>query len=501
MMTRRCNAAVAVWLAFGALAVAAPTGPAAGPAADPAKAFDTQYASRVAAAAASPQEADDLALADELLATAGMPETDPALLPPLCRNAYDLSSKHTKGFRTAMKAMTLLAKTVPERKNACQEKILDLFQNRYAKSRGAEKAKAGGVLVATLVRFADGRAAADDFAGAARLYRRAMPLAANLRNVDRIELQTKLNHAVTRQGFRSQAEKLKADLRSDPGNQAIRDELVRIYVVELNDPDTASKQLGLKADDVTSRYVLLAGMSIERLPARALVELGRWYQDLAAKSSTQGRLTSLARAKTYYERYLETNAAASADRDDVAAHLRDVDNVLAKIATVSPKVVVLSDPEFNARYAKNFPRSANVGAGGKAFASSHWGGRLPQNVFGGARTGVVWSLNGPQGWFLAKWEPPVRGRHILVITRDGKRGTDAWGNATVAINGNRPVRMDGMSSGKTMIVDLGLVVPITTVRLTINGTAYPGLAGIEVHPEAPPVAAPQSLTSPAALLE
>ena len=493
MMTRRCTAAVAVWLAFGALAVAAPT--------DPAKAFDTQYGSRVAAAAASPQAADDLALADELLAAAGSTGTHPALLPPLCRNAYDLSSKHTKGFRTAISAMTLLAKTVPEQKNACEEKTLDLYQNRYAKSRGAVKTKAGGVLVATLVRFADGRAAAGDFAGAARLYRRAMPLATNLRDVDRFELQTRLNHAVTRQGFRTQAQRLKADLRSDPANQTIRDELVRIYVVELNDPDTASKQLDLKADDVAAKYVLLAGMSVERLPARALVELGRWYQNLAAKSSTQGRLTSLVRAKTYYERYLETNAAASADRDDVAAHLQDVDNVLARIATVAPKVIVLSDPEFNARYATNLPRSANVGAGGKGFASSHWGGRLPQNVFDGARTGVVWSLNGPQGWFLAKWEPPVHGRHILVITRDGKRGTDAWGNATVAINGNRPIRVDGMSSGTTLILDLGLVVPITTVRFTINGTMYPGLAAIEVHAEAPPAAAPQSLTSPAAPVE
>ena len=497
MMTRRCTAAVAAWLAFAALAVAAPTGPAA----DPGKAFDAQYGSRVAAATASPEAADDLALAGELLAAAGAPGTDPALLPPLCRNAYDLSSKHTRGFRTAVRAMTLLAKTVPEKKNACQEEILDLFQNRYAKSRGAEKARAGEALVATLVRFADGRAAAGDFAGAGQLYRRAMPLAANLRNVDRLELQTRLNHAVTRQGFRSQAQKLKADLKSNPGDQATRDELVRIYVVEFDDPDTAAKQLNLKADDVSSKYVLLAGMSVERLPARALAELGRWYQDLAAKSSAQGQMTALARAKTYYEWYLGTNAAASPSRDGVAAQLRDVDSVLAKVATVAPKVIVLSDPEFNARYAKDFPRSANVGAGGKAFASSHWGGRLPQSVFGGARTGVVWSLNGPQGWFLARWEPPVRGRYILVIARDGKRGTDAWGNATMAVNGNRPVRIDEMSSGMTMIVDLGLVVPITTVRFTIAGTTYPGLAGIEVHAEAPPGEAPQSLTSPAAPVE
>jgi len=70
----------------------------------------------------------------------------------------------------------------------------------------------------------------------------------------------------------------------------------------------------------------------------------------------------------------------------------------------------------------------------------------------------------------------------------------------VAVNGNRPTKIEGMSSGRTMIVDLGMVVPITTVRLTISGTTYPGLAGIEIHPSRRP-AARESLTPPPSLVE
>jgi len=497
MTTQRSTAAITVGCVCAALACAAP----ADPAADPAKAFDAQYGDRVAAVTGTPEAADDLALAAELLAAADASETDPALLPSLCQTAYDLAAKQDKGWRTAIRAMTVLAKTVPQQRDACEDRILDVYQNRHRRSRGAEKARAGKALVAALVRFADRRVAAYDFAGAANLYRRAMPLAANLRDVDRYEIKTKLEHAVTRQGFQSQAERLKAVLKDNPGDKAARDELVRIYIVEFDDPGAASKQLDLKTDDVTAKYVLLAGMSVERLPPRALVELGRWYQDLAAKSSAQGRVVAFTRAKTYYERYLETNSAASAGRDDVAARLQEVNRDLAKIATAMPEVIILTDSQFDARYAAKFPPAANVGAGGKAYASSHWGGRLPQNVFGGARTGVAWSLNGPQGWFLAKWEPPVHGRYILVIARDGERGTDSWGAATMAVNGNRPVRIDGMSSGKTMIVDLGLAVPITAVRFTISGTTYPGLAGLEVHPETPPDAAPESPALPAAPAE
>ena len=72
--------------------------------------------------------------------------------------------------------------------------------------------------------------------------------------------------------------------------------------------------------------------------------------------------------------------------------------------------------------------------------------------------------------------------------------------AAVAVNGNRPTKIEGMSSGRTMIVDLGMVVPITTVRLTVSGTTYPGLAGIEIHPSRRP-AARESLTPPASLVE
>jgi len=39
-----------------------------------------------------------------------------------------------------------------------------------------------------------------------------------------------------------------------------------------------------------------------------------------------------------------------------------------------------------------------------------------------------------------------------------------------------------MASGKVLIVDLGLAVQVKSLRLNIQGTAYPGLAGIEIHP-------------------
>ncbi|HUU10335.1 MAG TPA: hypothetical protein VM431_07310 [Phycisphaerae bacterium] len=125
---------------------------------------------------------------------------------------------------------------------------------------------------------------------------------------------------------------------------------------------------------------------------------------------------------------------------------------------------------------------------GAATASSHWGNRLPGNVFQGGRTDAAWSLNGPEGWFLARWDPAPRGRYLLLFARSGTADGDSWGPATIAVNGATPQKVDGMTSGRVLIVDLGIVVPISSVRLTIKGTTYPGLSGIEIHPDPPPAA-------------
>ncbi|MBE3070065.1 MAG: hypothetical protein IMZ66_07495, partial [Planctomycetes bacterium] len=319
---------------------------------------------------------------------------------------------------------------------------------------------------------------------AVALYRRAMPLAATLRDVNRDELKTKLDYAVTRAGFRGQVEKLEALLKADPNDQEARSELVRLYVVELDNPAQAAKRLDLSRDSLSARFVLLAGMSPESLPRRALPEVGRWYHGLAEKSSAQGRLIALMRAKTYFERYLASEEPGD-QRLEVATALDQVDAVLAKAAAASAKLTVVALKDFQADLGRRFPPEANLAAQGDARASGHWGNRLPENVFGGRRTGDAWSLNGPKGWFLARWNSPVRGRYILLFARSGTGSGDAWGEAAITINDTRPQRVEGMESDRVLIVDLGMMVPVTSVRLDIKGTTYPGLAAVEIHPDGP----------------
>ncbi|MBL7139362.1 MAG: hypothetical protein ISS74_00470 [Planctomycetes bacterium] len=392
-------------------------------------------------------------------------------------------------------ALAAAALAAPAEDDAARQAALDVCQSRYAQARGPDKIQAGEELAALLVRFADEDLAAKRFDDAARLYQRALPLAVNLRGVNHDEIKAKLDYAATRQGFLSQAMRLKEHLKEQPDDQESRERLMRIYIVEFDNPQAAARQLDLAKDDPAQKYILLAGMSIEKLPARACAALGHWYRDLAREASPHGRYVAMLRARTYYERYL---AAAEPDPDlraNVEKGLAEVNDVLADAVVALPAITIVTYETFAERWAAGFPPTANVAGTGTARASSHWGDRLPQRVFGGLRTDTAWSLDNPRGWFEATWDPPAHGRYILLFGRSGETDADPWGQATLTLNGSKPHRIDGMTSGRVVIVDLGLVVPVRSLRLSIAGTMYPGLAGIDIHPiKAEPPAEPSADT-------
>jgi hypothetical protein len=476
----RCVCHLSAAAAVLAAAVSAIAGPATPD--DAAAELNARFGDQIRRAESAPSQAGDVALAGRLLAAARAKNVSPALLPLLCEKAYDLAIKHPEGQMEAVAAMKLLADKAPDKADAARDKILAAYQAQYSKARGAEKTRAGEALVDMLVRCGDAKAARRDFDGAVALYRRASTLAPSLRGVNREELQAKLDFALTRQAFLRKIERLQAGLRADPKDQTARDEIVRLYVVEFDDPVAAAGALDLDVKDLATRYVLLAGMKIENLPERALTELGAWYRSLADKSSPQGKVTALVRAQGYYERFLAVHPAGDAARTDAARALDETDAILAKIPGALVKVTVMKDAEFASRLAPKLPPAGNVAMGGLAGASSHWGERLPANALLGNREGIQWTLNGPEGWFEVRWSPPARGRYILLVGRNGTPGNDPWGEASIAINAGRPHKIEGMSSGEVCLVDLGIVVPIGSLRIDIKGSAYPGLADLEIHP-------------------
>jgi hypothetical protein len=150
---------------------------------------------------------------------------------------------------------------------------------------------------------------------------------------------------------------------------------------------------------------------------------------------------------------------------------------------VAPTIQVLARAAFLQQMAARFPEKNNVAGSGKAKASSHYGTSDPQNALKGQRTGDNWMLAGPAGWFEAAWEPPVRGRRILLIGRTTSPGADSWGKAKVTVNGTAVVEVKEMSGSKVAVIDLGRTVLLRSIRIDFAGQMHPGLAGLEIHPQ------------------
>ena len=150
----------------------------------------------------------------------------------------------------------------------------------------------------------------------------------------------------------------------------------------------------------------------------------------------------------------------------------------------SAKATIVPRADFDAELAKHFPRDANLARGGTATASStHREMDEPFTALGGGRRHETWSLDGPTGWFEAKWPQPLAARFVLVFNRPARRDCDAWEAGSVEINGAVVATFKAFARGEVMVLDLGRTTEVRTLKVWIQGEHNPGISGLEVHGE------------------
>jgi hypothetical protein len=202
-----------------------------------------------------------------------------------------------------------------------------------------------------------------------------------------------------------------------------------------------------------------------------------WWALAEKESSKSAKAALIMRAVYWYEKAVPQMTGLN--RLKVEERLKQA----AKMSGVqiAPAAQVMTADAFQ-KIATRFPAKQNVAGSGKASAFSHYWGRDPQNVLKGLRSGHQWTLDGPNGWFEATWEPPVRGRTLLFFGRTSPPGADPWGQSKVTINGGTVIELKGMSGSHVAVIDLGRAIYLRSVRIVIAGQTYPGLAGLEIHP-------------------
>ena len=264
--------------------------------------FESLYGPRLKTVKASVDRADDHALAKELLATAGSSTDTPALLALMCEVSYDLSSKHADGFATAAQAMTLLAETDEAQRTGAREKLVDVLMKQSRLGKADEREAAGDQLIDTLLVMGDEKMEAKKWAEATGDYRRAMTIATPKKSLNLETIKAQLELATRRDRAEKQIARLNEKLLATANDSASAEEIVKLYIVEFDDPMASLPFLNRVKDEQLMKIVPLAAGVVSDLKEGEALELGEWYHGLSKDAADKS--VALKRASSYLAVYL-----------------------------------------------------------------------------------------------------------------------------------------------------------------------------------------------------
>jgi len=320
--------------------------------------FNSLYGADLARVRGTGDGRDDVELAVRLLAAAKRAADQPAFLTVLCEKAYDLALRRPTGYGTALEAVDLLARTVPEKAPDCAARTFEIREMQYDAAQGDEKKAAGELLLGSLLPVIEAKEKAGDLAEAAALYRKARAIAAATGSPRADEIDARALAFAQQMKTAARIADVKALLARDPANVSAREGLVRIHLIDLDDPAEAVKHLKGAKDEALLKYVPAAAKGVEVPPEFACLELGEWYRDLAGKAPAHAKAAMYARAKAYLERFLTMHTPKDLSRTRATLALEKVEEAVAKLTapptpTRRPKaapsaqwldLLVLADP-------------------------------------------------------------------------------------------------------------------------------------------------------------
>jgi hypothetical protein len=338
------------FLTFAALGLSAAENEESEAAAKAAEAFESLYGKEFKRVKTTADVADDVHLAKRLLAVSGEAKGQPEFLTMLCEKACELAGANAAGYATAAEALEILASGVPEKAPACAARLLEIRQKQFDASRGSDRAKAGEALIDALLPMVDAKEKEGAATEAAALLKRAVFVAAAVKSDRRGDLDARLKTMEQTARMTREIDDLKKQLEADPKNAAARVRLVKIHLVDLDDPAEAAKWVEGVEDESLRKYVPAAAKPVTEAPELACLELGEWYRGLGESSPPAAKAAMYARAKAYYDRFLEMHAAADLDRTKAKAALLKIEAEIGKSA--GPTAAPAKEPKAPVKQGK-----------------------------------------------------------------------------------------------------------------------------------------------------
>lgn len=411
------------------------------------------------------------ALAKKLLLQGRETKDDLVARYVLFREAMDIATK-AGDFVHALEAADATAESYEVDKFALKAQVL---VDGALLIKSPDPAKS---FVESCLKFADAAVAADRLDEARAVLGKAELASKTSKDLNLVTRVQRVKKDV--EGLAADAQKAKeaeATLRTVPEDPAANLALGK-YLLAKGTPERAIPLLA-KGSDPALKAAAEKELAAPK-DGQAQLQAGNAWWEIAEKEKEGPYRRALQdRARGWYESaYAQTTGLS---RVAIDKRLDALDRAIPSGPPTPPSLRVVAYAEFEAM-ASRFPQDQDLAAKfGKATASSFYPDRPPLNVFRGERRSNAWTLDNSTGWFEARWEPPVRGRTLVLIGRNSTVGNDGWGNATLTLNGSVKLPVLGMGGGTVMIVELGTAGKLQSVRADIAGSQLPGLSAVEVY--------------------
>ncbi|MGB2821299.1 MAG: formylglycine-generating enzyme family protein [Phycisphaerae bacterium] len=290
-----------------------------------------------------PSPLDQAVWAESLLKAADGPkmETRPQAQVRVYEAAYGCGLKTAKGYPAAIRAaraLRALLRAEPKQALMWEDRLLGALQRDWRAARDETKAQKAKAYVAELIAAGDRASPSGDLARAIDRYDDAAGRAKYLAPGLLKDALLKLRDAQERQRVQQEITRLEGLLAANPKNTAVREQLIRLYVVELDSPAQAGKLLTPDVGEKLGTYARLVAKRIEESAKEVCLELGDWYVSLADdkemagwRVTLRGKASALTRAKAYYERLAKLEKDP-VQRAIVEAKLTKVQKDLADVA-------------------------------------------------------------------------------------------------------------------------------------------------------------------------
>jgi len=298
----------------------------------PAEVFKNLYSRKILDAKDTTIPDDDLRLAREILKGVRSNKLSDELVVLMCDAVYDLASGWYAGHSIAYSAMDHLARTVPAQIHHCWQRRLELRLNRLRLAKSASrKQTAARDYVGALRAATDALSKAGKYRTANIYIRKALSMSVEFRLPGVAETRRKAVRLSAMLKVLLRRDALEKKLQADPADIKIREQLIHLHVIDMNDPGGAVKILNEDCDELLRTYVTLAAKPLDKLETMTLKELATWYARLADSASLNGKQAMLRRCEACWVRFLDTYTKKDTTRIKAAMDLSKVRRELKKL--------------------------------------------------------------------------------------------------------------------------------------------------------------------------